>query len=193
MFSFYIPFGSYEHIIPILIAIVFGFFIIYMASTKFNQKQKIILYNALGFFVSLTVISYHVYLMYTTSYNISKDLPLFLCSFMALVIPFLTYFRKFWMYEILVFWVLAGTIQAIITPDISKPFPYFEYFRYWIVHLGLVIIILYGTIVFKLRPTFKSVFNKLDLRLQLFIFNEKTKCSQRFRLFGRLAYVYNFC
>ncbi|WP_290698864.1 hypothetical protein [Lacinutrix sp.] len=39
------------------------------------------------------------------------------------------------------FWIIAGTSQAVITPDISIGFPSFDYFRYWIAHLGLLIII----------------------------------------------------
>jgi len=169
MLEIHVPFGSSEHIIPILAAFVIGFLLIYLAKNKLGNNHKILLFNILGFLVSFTVITYHTYLMLTTEYDISKDLPLFLCSFMALLIPIFTYFRKYWMYEILIFWILAGTTQGIITPDISQPFPEFEYFRYWVVHLGLVIIILYATIIFKFRPVFKSVFKSL-IALQLYVF-----------------------
>lgn len=62
------------------------------------------------------------------------------------------------MYEILLFWIIAGTSQGVITPDIAEGFPRFDYFRYWVVHLGLLTIIFYATFVFGMRPTIKSVF-----------------------------------
>ena len=162
------PFGSNLHVLPIVLAFFIGAILIYVANNKFNNSQKVRLFNILGFTVSFTVIAYHCYLMLVTEYDVSRDLPLFLCSFMALIIPILTYYRKFWMYDILVFWILAGTTQAIITPDISKPFPDIEYFRYWIVHLGLVVIIMYATFVFNYRPTYKSVFKSI-MALQAYI------------------------
>ena len=72
------------------------------------------------------------------------------------------------MFEILVFWIIAGTIQGVITPDIAIGFPDFDYFRYWVVHLGLLLIIFYATVVFKMRPRFKSVFKSI-LALQVYV------------------------
>jgi hypothetical integral membrane protein (TIGR02206 family) len=87
---------------------------------------------------------------------------------MGLLIPIFTHYRKFWMYEILLFWIIAGTSQGVITPDIELGFPSFDYFRYWVVHLGLLIIIFYATFVFNMRPKFKSVF-KSFFAIQLYI------------------------
>lgn len=72
------------------------------------------------------------------------------------------------MYEILLFWIIAGTLQGVITPDIAEGFPYFDYFRYWVVHLGLLSIIFYATFLFGMRPKFKSIF-KSFFALQLYV------------------------
>ena len=71
------------------------------------------------------------------------------------------------MYEILLFWVFAGTTQAMITPDLEHGFPHYNYLKYWIVHAGLVIFMLYATFVFGMRPSFKSIF-KSFLALQIY-------------------------
>tara|TARA_R100001377_G_scaffold84046_1_gene66761 strand:- start:106 stop:522 length:417 start_codon:yes stop_codon:yes gene_type:complete len=71
------------------------------------------------------------------------------------------------MYEILLFWIISGTLQGVVTPDIAIGFPSLDYFRYWIVHLGLLTIIFYATLVLKMRPTLKSVF-KSFLSLQVY-------------------------
>lgn len=160
--------GSLEHLLPILIAAIFCFFIIRFAKRKLNAKQKIKVLQLLGAFVSLTIIVFHVYYISQGGYSMSKDLPLFLCSFLALIIPVFTQYRKYWMYEVLVFWIIAGTSQGVITPDIAEGFPTFDYFRYWIVHLGLLVIIFYATFVLRMRPRFKSVF-KSFLALQVYM------------------------
>jgi len=159
--------GSLEHILPIVFAAIFTIYIIRFSKNRLNSKQQHKIFHGLGIFVSLTVLFFHIHLISKGGYSIVTDLPLYLCSFMALSIFLFTCCRKYWLYEILLFWVLAGTSQAIATPDISEGFPSFEYVRYWIAHLGLVIIMLYATLVFKMRPTLKSVF-KSFLALQLF-------------------------
>lgn len=195
--------GSLQHVLPILLAVVFAVVFIRYSNKHLNvsQKQKAIHYFA--WIVSLTVISFHGYRMGFDNYNFKTDLPLYLCSLMALLIPLFTYFRKYWMFEILVFWIIGGTLQAIITPDITKGFPSFDYFRYWVAHLGLLNIIFYFIFVFKMKPKLKSVF-KSFLALQVYVvlmvvvnylldanyfyLNEKPKSASLLDYFGEWPY-----
>ena len=172
MFSFIslfslVEIGSLQHIIPIIITVILSIILIRFSNRKLNQKQQEQVFKALGFFVSYTVLVFHLHLIFKGNYNIATDLPLFLCSFMALFIFIFTNSRKYWLFEILLFWIIAGTSQAVITPDIPFGFPSFDYFRYWIAHLGLLVIIFYAIFVLKMRPTWKSMF-KSFLALQLY-------------------------
>ncbi|OUR99478.1 hypothetical protein A9Q86_12995 [Flavobacteriales bacterium 33_180_T64] len=158
---------SWEHLLPICIAIIFSFIIIkYAQQISVERQQGLIHYFAI--FISLVVLSFHMYKMITSAYNYREDLPLYLCSLLGIIIPFYTYYRKYWMFEILVFWIIAGTLQGVITPDIAEGVPSFDYFRYWIVHLGLLFVIFYSIFVFKLKPKLKSVF-KSFFALQIYV------------------------
>lgn len=159
--------GSIEHVLPIILALVFCISIIKISNRKFTQQQKKKTFQFLGAFVSLTVVAFHSYYLILGNYKLSEDLPLFLCSFLALIIPVFTQYRKYWMFEILLFWIIAGTLQGVLTPDIAEGFPSLDYFRYWVVHLGLLTIIFYAILVFNMRPTLKSVF-KSFLTLQVY-------------------------
>lgn len=159
--------GSWEHVVPILIAILLGLAAIRYAKRNLNVNNQYRFIHFIAIGVSLTVLSFHLHKMMFGDYNIQKDLPLYLCSLLAILIPLFTYYRKFWMYEILVFWIIAGTLQAVITPDIASGFPTFDYVRYWVVHLGLLVVISYATVIFKMTPNFKSVF-KSFFALQLY-------------------------
>lgn len=195
--------GSFQHIFPIIFAIAITVFLIKYSNKNFSllQKQKTVHY--LAWFVSTTLISFHLYRMFFDHYNFKTDLPLYLCSLMALLIPVFTYYRKYWMFEILVFWIIGGTLQAVITPDITKGFPSFDYFRYWVVHLGLLSIIFYFIYVFKMKPTFKSVFKSFFalqgyvvvmmllnylLDANYFYLNEKPKSASVLDYFGEWPY-----
>lgn len=160
--------GSLEHAIPILIALLFTIFFIRHSRVNLSKVQQKNAFKLLGLCVSLTVAIFHVYLISQGNYNLKTDLPLYLCSLIALLIPIFTHFRSYWMYEILLFWIVGGTLQGVITPDIAEGYPAFDYFRYWVVHLGLLTIIFYATFVFGMRPRLKSVFKSI-LALHVYI------------------------
>ncbi|WP_370622878.1 YwaF family protein [Winogradskyella forsetii] len=195
--------GSFQHIFPILFAASFTVLLIKYSNKNFNLLQKQRAVHYLAWFVSATLIAFHAWRMLFDNYNFNTDLPLYLCSLMALLIPIFTYYRKYWMFEILIFWIIGGTLQAVITPDITDGFPSFDYFRYWVVHLGLLAIIFYFICVFKMRPTLKSVF-KSFFALQLYVvmmiginnllhanyfyLNEKPKSASLLDYFGEWPY-----
>lgn len=160
--------GSAEHWVPVLIALVFGSGLMRYAKQKLNKKNQELIIHVIAVGVSLTVIVFHLYKFLFETYDVRKDLPLYLCSLLGILIPVFTRYRKYWMYEILVFWIIAGTLQGIITPDIATGFPTFDYLRYWAVHLGLFLIIIYATYIFEMRPNFKSVF-KSFFALQVYV------------------------
>ena len=160
--------GSLEHLVPISFAILFTFFFIRFSKKNWSIRQQKRAFHYLGVTVSLVVLSFHIYHIILGKYDFTTDLPLYLCSLMALAIPIFTYYRRYWMYELLVFWIIAGTSQGVITPDIVEGFPVFDYFRYWVVHLGLLVIIFYATFVFGMRPKLRSVFKSI-LALQVYI------------------------
>lgn len=160
--------GSLQHILPVIFAFLIAVFFIKYAKNKLNESEQKTILHRFACFISITVIVFHVYQISLGNYNFATDLPLYLCSLLGLIIPVFTHYRKLWMYEVLLFWIIAGTLQGVITPDIKEAFPGFDYFRYWIVHLGLLIIIFYATIILKMLPKLKSVF-KSFLTLQIYI------------------------
>ncbi|MBC2846662.1 TIGR02206 family membrane protein [Winogradskyella flava] len=195
--------GSLQHVLPILFAIGFTILLIKHSIQNLNDKKRQKTIHVLAWFVSLTVISFHLYRIGFDSYNFKTDLPMYLCSLMALLIPVFTYYRKYWMFEILVFWVIGGTLQGTLTPDITTGFPSFDYFRYWIVHLGLLTIIFYFIFVFKMKPKLISVLRSF-LALQVYVLlmmvlnylldanyfylNEKPKSASLLDYFGEWPY-----
>jgi len=151
----FVPFSG-QHILISAIVVVFGTILIYWAKKQSEQIQ-FLTGNIIASSISLTVIFGSILNIYKQDFNYQEDLPLHLCSFLALVIPVLSYTRKYIYYEIFFFLILAGTLQSLITPS-DYNFLNFTFFRYWFVHSGLVLFMLYATFVYKMRPTIKSVF-----------------------------------
>ena len=66
------------------------------------------------------------------SFDILVDLPFFMCDLVAMILPFIILSENRKWIGILYFWSLAGTMQALITPDVEAGFPSFYFFRYFI-------------------------------------------------------------
>jgi len=161
----FVPFSG-QHILISAIVIVFGTILIFWAKKQSEQIQ-FLTGNIIASSISLTVIFGSILNSYKPDFNYQEDLPLHLCSFLALVIPVLSYTRKYIYYEIFFFLILAGTLQSLITPS-DYNFLNFTFFRYWFVHSGLVLFMLYATFVYKMRPTIKSVF-KSFIAMQFYV------------------------
>jgi hypothetical integral membrane protein (TIGR02206 family) len=164
---------SMQHIGIVLCCIFFGTFLIVFTQRQ-SERKKHIIGNIFAFSISFTVVLGTSLKIYKGNFNFQEDLPLHLCSFLALVIPVLSVTKKFILYEVFFFLIFAGTLQSLITPD-EYNYLNFPFFRYWFVHAGLVIFMLFATFVYKMRPTIKSV-GKSFLGMQfymilMFVFN----------------------
>jgi hypothetical integral membrane protein (TIGR02206 family) len=94
-------------------------------------------------------------------------LPLHLCSLSAYLTAWMLITRAQRVYEVVYFWGLGGTTQALLTPDLVQGFPSAAYLLFFLGH-GLVIVgVLYATIVFGLRPYAASILRVAALTLAL--------------------------
>ncbi len=95
------------------------------------------------------------------TYDYLVDLPFFLCDVVAILLPFIIVFKNRKWIGILYFWALAGTLQAILTPDLSDGFPSFHFFRYFIGHGGIIITIVYTVVVDRIRIHWQDFTNAI--------------------------------
>ena len=68
----------------------------------------------------------------------AQPLPLQLCDMAIFVAAAALWTRRPLLVEVTYFWALAGTIQALLTPDLPQPFPTYPYFQYYVAHGGVV-------------------------------------------------------
>ncbi len=83
-------------------------------------------------------------------------LPFHVCYFLNLLMPVMLWRKSYFLFEISYFMVMAGCIQALLTPDIPQSFPDTLNIRYFFVHIGLVQSILFAIFVYGFRPTWHS-------------------------------------
>jgi hypothetical integral membrane protein (TIGR02206 family) len=81
--------------------------------------------------------------------QIAYSLPLQLCDVAIFIAAAALWTRNQLLIEVAYFWGLAGTIQALLTPDLPQHFPSYPYFQYYVAHGGVVCAAL--LLVFGLR------------------------------------------
>lgn len=86
-------------------------------------------------------------------WSVQTSLPLALCD-VALVVAAVACWRPSLTLavELTYFWGLAGTLQAIATPDLTVSFPHVEFFDYVVGHVGIVVAALFLTVGLGCRP-----------------------------------------
>jgi len=98
------------------------------------------------------------------TWTVQTSLPLALCDMALIVAAIVCWWPQLSLpMELTYFWGLAGTLQAVITPDLSYGFPQIEFFEFVVGHLGIVIAALYLVVGLRRRPRPGSVVRVLAI------------------------------
>ncbi|MEO6714098.1 MAG: TIGR02206 family membrane protein [Mycobacteriales bacterium] len=97
-------------------------------------------------------------------WSLQRSLPLALCD-VALVVAAIA---CWWPHldlpvELTYFWGLAGTLQAVLTPDLGADFPELEFFQFVVGHLGIVTAAVFLVVGLRRRPRPGSVLRILAI------------------------------
>src|SRR5256884_2033887 len=84
--------------------------------------------------------------------QVALSLPLQLCDVAIFIAAAALWTRRQLVVEVTYFWGLAGTIQALLTPDLPQHFPSYPYFQYYIPHGGLIAPALILVIGLRFQP-----------------------------------------
>lgn len=152
-------FAGPDHLAAIVLSFLIGWLLIrYAKRTQDRHAQKkLLVYISL---IPLAGLIFYTYMKWSLGiYDYKKDLPIHLCRLLAMVSP-LVYYKenKFWT-GVFYFWIVVGTMNAILTPEVHYAFPHWGYFAYFIMHCFLVILAIYYVVVFKIKITTKDMWN----------------------------------
>ncbi|HEV7147899.1 MAG TPA: TIGR02206 family membrane protein [Pedococcus sp.] len=97
-------------------------------------------------------------------WSMRTSLPLALCD-VALLVAAVVCWWPGWLLgvELTYFWGLAGTVQAVITPDLSAGFPQLVFFQFVVGHIGIVVAALYLVVGLQIEPRRGAVYRVFGL------------------------------
>ncbi|MFQ6676181.1 MAG: TIGR02206 family membrane protein [Fidelibacterota bacterium] len=164
-----VPFQAFDryHTIFLVASIVLAIWLPLFARRRLTPKQQHTVGAALGWLVMASYVSWPVLEAVAGTFDPKLHLPFHLCRFANLTLPLVMAKRSYRMYEILYFWGLSAMLQASFTPDIVQGFPHYHFFRFWVAHNLMIVAIIYATVVYRMRPTLKSLW-KAFLALVIF-------------------------
>ena len=177
-----------SHWAAIFLFLLLVFLLPWYAKTHLNTNQQNRVGIALGLIVFINYPIWIILEILAGSFDLSLHLPLHLCRFANLLIPFVMIKRNYFVFEILYFWGLSGMLQGMITPDIVEDFPHFHYFRYFAGHHLLVVAVIYAVVVYKLKPTLislKKAFIGLNVFLVIALFANLILNANYFWIMGK--------
>jgi hypothetical integral membrane protein (TIGR02206 family) len=108
--------------------------------------------DVLGLVLAADAVSFVVAVVVAGSFSPRTSLPLALCDMAVLVAAGACWTRRRVLVELTYFWGLAGTLQAVITPDLNSGFPHLVFFQYVVGHLGIVLAAVFLVVGLRLTP-----------------------------------------
>ena len=118
---------------------------------------RVVVARVLGLLLAADAVSFVVALVVQGTFSPKTSLPLALCDMAALVAAAACWWRLPVLVELTYFWGLAGTLQAVITPDLNAGFPHLVFFQYMVGHLGIVAAAVFLVIGLKITPRRRAV------------------------------------
>jgi hypothetical integral membrane protein (TIGR02206 family) len=110
-----------------------------------------------GLVLALDACSYTVGLLAAGTWSARTSLPLSLCDVAVIVAAAACFWRAPILVELTYFWGLAGTLQGVLTPDLSVGFPHLVFWQYVVGHLGIVFAALFLVVGLELTPRRRAV------------------------------------
>ena len=117
---------------------------------------------------TVLLLNYFAYVLYRISegyWQARYDLPMELCNWATFAMAFALLSRNRFLAELAYFWVMSGSINGVISPDLSVSFPHIYFFIFFIAHSGLVCGALYLVFGLQLYPRPGAV-------LRVFLFSQ---------------------
>lgn len=151
--------------LPHFLPIIFMFLLI-LAIWKFrdklqNYKHEHRIRMALAFILIISEMSYYWRLigMPELGPNPIDHLPITVCGWCVVFASYMVLSKNQWLFDISYFWLLSGSIFALITPTvISYTGPTrFRYYQFWAEHTMGYVAVFYMIFVHKMRPNLKSL------------------------------------
>ena len=148
----FVQFGR-SHLVAMAV-IVLGLAIIPLMTRRASARQRLIIDKLLAVvIVGTEVVRQILWVVVFEVWSLDAALPLHLCGLSVFVLAGALWTHDRRLFEIGYFWGLAGSINAILTPEIWVGWPHFGFSAFFFSHAVLILAPLHLVATTGLRPT----------------------------------------
>lgn len=123
-----------------------------------DKIKKIICWSLVAILLGSEWLKYvFTFTQYGREYFIQYSLPFHMCGIAVYLASYMLIARRQVAFEILYFWALGGTTQAILTPAVTDGFPSYHFLQFFIEHSAVIISAMVAVFGLKMRPRLKGV------------------------------------
>ena len=146
------PLFGASHLVPIGLLILFVGLLVFLKKSSLQQSSLDRLGQVIALILFINFPLYFALQVMDGSLTWATAIPLYPCPLSSLLAPILVRTKNPKLFNVIFYWVFAGTVQAVITPEIKFTFPHYEYFYFWICHAGLLALLGYMLIIQASEP-----------------------------------------
>ena len=129
---------SPEHVVAIAATAIAALLLV-VTARRADDRATITLARALAILILAGFVAEHVTYLARGTWTVRVNLPLQLSDAVTVVaIAALFKPRNGLLTELVYFWALSASLQALLTPDLGDTFPDVLYFTYFVVHAGAI-------------------------------------------------------
>lgn len=157
--------GSSQHWIILSLTLVLSVYVTHVGRHDETGRRSHRLALLLGLGLILNYAFYVFYRVREGYWELRYDLPMELCNWSALATSVALLTRNRLSAELSYFWVMTGSINGVLTPDLDFDFPHVRFFMFFIGHSGLIVACAFAVFGLRLYPRRGAV-------LRAFLFSE---------------------
>ncbi len=143
---------SAEHLIAIFLTIALPFALAALVRrTRSGAVERGVVFALLALLLG-NYLGYIIFIRHLGEQAWFEMLPMQMCDWaiVVIVVALLSKHRRW--FEVAYFWGIGGTLQAVLTPNLSYGFPDPRFFSFFIAHSGVIIGVIFLMLTRQLRP-----------------------------------------
>lgn len=117
--------------------------------------------RGMAVFLISQMVFWRMVFLFQGEFSLLRDLPFHLCGFSALLLTLYLLQENQELFNILFYWVLSGSVLALLIPDLRVDFPHPRYFSMFVSHGTSLFILLYLVVVERKIPNENSYFKAI--------------------------------
>jgi hypothetical integral membrane protein (TIGR02206 family) len=163
----FIPF-SHDHLLALFLCLVLAVLLPLAARRCLSPETKHRLALVIGGLLLIQEalkVPLRVYL----GVPLAQSLPLHLCGIASLLMVWVMWRRSKAVFNIAYYWGIAGSLAALLMPDLPVSFPDFRFLIFFSGHGLILLSVFYALFVQKLRPDPRSLYRTITVTAALAI------------------------